>query len=207
MAGQELIQGLDPRERGGINQIGQVLLPHQVSAKNHLRIGDDDHGISTRMPQHVTDLHQPGAKVEVYSIAIDHIRQDQRLDHGSVLGLGVFAEELQVLGALPGAQIAVGQNGSARFSKGGITAGMVKVVMGVDHITDRLIRGDFVDLVQQGPGWSSVLEGIDNDHAVAAHNKSGIAARLAAIAADRGINTFANFLDREIRIVSAERVK
>src|SRR5215472_14038351 len=75
--------------------------------------------------------------------------------------------------------------------------------MGVDHVADRQV-GDLANLRQQLLRRLHADKAVHYGDAVAAHNESGIAASLAAIRTDGGVDSIADFLDSEIRCIRGE---
>src|SRR5215472_9849298 len=136
-----------------------MMLPDQVAAKNNVGVRHKDHGVSSSVAEHVTDLNQSRSQIDIHRIGINHIGQHQGLDSGFVLRFGSSSKEFQVFSAQPAAQIAMRQNGGPGFSKNSVPARMVEVVMSVDHVTDGQVC-DFANLRQQFFGGLDPQKGV-----------------------------------------------
>src|SRR5215467_6809933 len=75
--------------------------------------------------------------------------------------------------------------------------------MSIDHEADRQV-GYFSNFRQQLFRWTNIDKRIYNKHSPTAHDKTGIAACLAAVRTDGRINSLANVLDREIRSIGGK---
>src|SRR5215469_1012265 len=95
------------------------------------------------------------------------------------------------------------QNRSAELGKDRIPACVIQVIMSIDHEADRQI-GYFANFRQQLFRWSNVDKCIYNQHSRAAYDKTGIAARLAAVRTDGRINSLANLFYCEIRSIGGK---
>src|SRR5215472_11293951 len=75
--------------------------------------------------------------------------------------------------------------------------------MGVDHVADWQV-GDLANLRQQLLRRLNADKAVHHGDAVAGHNESGIAASLAAVRTDGGVDSVADFLDGEVWLIGAE---
>src|SRR5712691_631322 len=199
---QQLVEALDPLLGRGINQIGQVVLPDQVATHDHVGIRHTHNGIASSMPKHVAHLNQTGTKIEINVLGVDQVRQYQGVNTGLILWLGIRSKKLEVLSAQPSAHVTVRQDGCACLSKHRVATSMVQVVMSVDHVADGQI-GNLANLCEQFFGWVSGYECIHDSDSVRTNDETCIAAGLAAIAADGGVDSVANLFDGEVLCVCA----
>jgi hypothetical protein len=88
------------------------------------------------------------------------------------LGWGdLGAKELEVFGALPGANVLLGDDGGSRAGVESVTGDVVKVVVGVDDVAEG--EGGFlVDGVEEELGGVGTLEGVDDEDAGGAEDEA-----------------------------------
>lgn len=77
------------------------------------------------------------------------------------------------------------------------------MVVRVDHKTDRKFR-HLADLRQKLSGWRNIFKRIHHQDAIAANDKSRIAAGLAAVSAHGGIDAVCQLFHCEIWVVGAQ---
>src|SRR5262245_15204049 len=85
-----------------------------------------------------------------------------------------------------------------RVGKDLVATGVIEMIVGVDYESDGEIC-DLTNLRQQLLRRAYIDERINYCNSIVSHNESCIAAGFSAVSRNRGINSFPNFLYREIR--------
>src|SRR5262249_8428263 len=181
--GEQLIQRLNPGLGGRINQVRQVMLPDQVAAEDNVGIRHQHHRVSSGVSEHVTNLNQPRTEIDLNGIGINHVGHHRDLKPTFVLRFGSSSKEFQILGAQPAADVAMRQVCCPGFGKNSVPAGVVEVVVSIDHIANGQVR-EFANLSQQLFGGLNSYKGVHDGNTAAAHNEPRIAACFAAVRTD-----------------------
>ena len=91
------------------------MVPKEVAAENDVGFGVVDDGVAAGVAGH--DAEQEAAvvaEVERSVVGIGDVGQGKSFDEGALLRGDVGKEELKVFGALPGADVLLGQDDGAR---------------------------------------------------------------------------------------------
>src|SRR5262249_52514894 len=117
---------LKPRQRGGVDQIGQGLPPEKVSAEDDggLVLLRDHHGIPTGMAGKIFDANGRGSDTKFDRGIVENVRYSESFDFGFLLGCDVFAEELQILGVDPGGYVAMSDDDRTFFGENRVPSHM-----------------------------------------------------------------------------------
>ena len=126
----------------------------------------------------------------------DEVGQRQRLDPRLEFGRDAVAEQVDVVGPHPAPHVAMGDDDRAGIAQHLVAAGVVRVIMRVDDVADRLGRQP-ADLADQRARRIWREEGVDHQHAVVADDEAGVGARLVFRSVDRGINAGAKLFQDE----------
>ena len=169
------VERFDPSFGGGIDQIRNVLLPQHVATEHDVGVRDPYNGIAACVAGIISNVDSARAQVEFDVAVVDHGRQSERLHARLLLGRHRRIEHLDVLGAHPGAHVAVRHDGCAGSGKHVVPVDVVQVIMRVDDKADRQ-RRELANLGEQRLRGARILEGIDHQNAVVADHESRVSA-------------------------------
>jgi hypothetical protein len=176
VVGEQGVECFDPGFGGGVDEVGEGVIPEEVAADNDIGFGVVDDGVASGVAGH--DAEQEAAvvaEVEGGVVGIGDVGQGKSFDEGALLRGDVGEEELEVFGALPGADVLLGQDEDARAHEDLVSGHVVEVVVGIDDVADGefgLLLDDFEHFVCGGLAFESV----DDSDGVGADEKAGIRA-------------------------------
>ena len=104
------------------------------------------------------------------AVVIGQLRKNKSIHSSFLLRLDVLPEELEVISAQPATQVLVCRHKRASIGKDLIAAGVIKMIMRVDHETDGKAR-NFTNLDQKLLGRNDIDKRIYNRDAIVAYNE------------------------------------
>jgi hypothetical protein len=123
-------------------------------------------------------LNAARAQEEYEGRIINNFGGGQVFDERFLFQPDVRAEEFEIFGVNPFADIALANDDRAGILKDGVPGDMVKVIVGIDDELDRKFR-DLSNLRQELAGSFWILEGIDNRYSIVTYDEPGVGACVA----------------------------
>ncbi len=179
---EEGVEGVDPGLGGGVDEVGEGVIPEEVAAEDGIGGGVIDEGIAAGVAGHGGEREalvggEVGAQEDSGGLGVGDVGEVELFD-GSALGRGdLGAEELEVLGALPGANVLLGEDGGSGLREESVSGDVVEVVVGVDDVADGE-RRFLMDGVEEELGGGGILERVDDEDAGRAEDETCVGAGL-----------------------------
>ena len=174
VVGEQCVECFDPGFGGSVDEIGECVVPEEIAAENDIGFGVVDDGVAAGVAGH--DAEQEAAvvtEVEGGVVGIGDVGQGKRFDECALLRGDVGKEELEVLSALPGADVLLGQDDGAGADEDLVTGDVVEVIVRIDDVAN----GEFgllLDGFEHFLCGGLAFEGVDDSDGVRADEKARI---------------------------------
>src|SRR5262249_30879048 len=146
---------------------GQCVPPEDIAGKDDLRVRDQHHGVTSRVPRKAAHLNRAGAEVEIDALVENNSGRRECFNKAPLLGLESRTDHFSSFCINPATHVALRQHGCPGVDKDSVSADMVEVVVRVDDKSHRKLR-PFADLCQKLLGRLSpeVATGIGSNECI-----------------------------------------